>query len=308
MDNPMDNPMEQGVRVSIVTPCYNSAATLEATIQSVLGQTYPHIEYIIMDGGSTDATAEIAARYRDRLLFVSERDRGQSDAINKGWQRSTGQIVAWLNADDQYLPDTVEQAVTWFNQHPETMWLYGTAESIDERGQPFAYRNYRDTWDYAALTAIGCYINQPSVFLRRQVLDEFGYIETALHFCMDYEYWLRIGQTYPAQYVPQVRARIIRASTTKTESGGVARLREVEAVARRYGAADLPGGMRHEWGWVFLEDALKQARQGRWDDAAAAFRQAGRYPAALPRSVVKLIFRLAVPRPVETWLRQRFVR
>jgi len=299
--------MTEPLRVSIVTPCYNSGATLEATIQSILNRTYPHIEYIIMDGGSRDETAQLAARYADRLTFVSEPDRGQSDAINKGWRRSTGHIVAWLNADDQYLLDTVERAVTWFTTHPETLWLYGTAESVDERGRPFAYRNYSAAWDYAALTAVGCYINQPSVFLRRAILAEFGDIETDLHFCMDYEYWLRIGRKYPAQYVPEVRARVIRTRTTKTESGGVSRLREFEGVARRYGAADLPSGAQHEWGWVFLEEALKQAQQGRWDEAAAAFKQAGRYPHALPRSIVKLIFRLAVPRPIETWLRQRLI-
>lgn len=293
--------------VSVITPCYNSAATLEATIQSVLGQTYPNIEYIIMDGASSDATAEVVQPYLPHLTFVSEPDNGQANAVNKGWQRAHGDVLAWLNADDQYTPDTVEIAVRYFDKYPDAMWLYGTATSIDEDGRMFPYRNYRDDWDYASLIEMGCFVNQPSVFLRRQVIDEFGYLDESLHFSLDYEYWLRIGRKYPAHYVPAVKVQIIRASTTKTESGGVPRLREAEAVARRYGAPDLPGGVRHEWGWVFAEDFFRRVRQGRWDAAAEDFRQIWRYPLTLPRSFIKLIIRRLVPRRLETRLRQAFV-
>jgi glycosyltransferase involved in cell wall biosynthesis len=296
------------MRVTIVTPCYNSAATLEATIKSVLAQTYPNIEYIIMDGGSKDNTAEIANRYADKLTFVSEKDNGQADAINKGWRRASGDILAWLNADDHYFPETVQNAVDYFSAHPDAMWLYGTAESINEHGDPFHYRNYRDSWDYDTLVNVGCFVNQPSVFLSRKVIDEFGYIDDSLHFGMDYEYWLRIGKKYPAHYVPSVKVRIIRASTTKTESGGVPRLREVEAIARRYGAKDLPSGTHHEWGWVFAEQTIRDIRAGKWKDAAQNFKQIWRYPTTLPRSFAKLFIRFFVPRRVETWLRQRFVR
>lgn len=294
--------------VTVVTPCYNSAATLQATIESVLGQTYSPIEYIIMDGASRDHTAAVVEPYQARLTFISEPDSGQSNAINKGWRRASGGILAWLNADDQYLPDTVETAVRYFDAHPEAMWLYGSAESITPDGKPFPYRNYRDDWDYRSLVELGCYINQPSVFLRREIVEEFGSIDESLHYGMDYEYWLRIGRKYPAHYVPEVRVRVIRASTTKTESGGVPRLREYEAIARRYGATDLPSGIHHEWGWVFLENMLQNIRRGKWSAAREDFGQIGRYPSTLPRSIEKALFRLLVPRPVEIWLRQRLVR
>ncbi len=294
--------------VTIVTPCYNSAATIEATIQSVLTQSYSQMEYIIMDGGSTDGTVAIAQRYGDRLTLITEPDRGQTDAINKGWRRARGDVLAWLNADDQYTPEAVEIAVRYFEGHPDAQWLYGTAASIDEYGQPFPYRNYRDDWDYETLLKVGNFVNQPSVFLRRQVIEEFGYLDESLHFGMDYEYWLRIGRKYPAHYVPEVNVRIIRASTTKTESGGVPRLREVESIARRYGAQATPKGTQSEWGWVFAEQFLDDVRNRHWRDAGAHFQEIWRYPAMLPRSFSKLLIRKFVPRSLETRLRQTFVR
>ena len=123
--------------------------------------------------------------------------------------------------------------------------------------------------------------NQPSVFLRRRVIEAFGYIDERLQFGMDYEYWLRIGRKYPAHYVPAVNVRIIRASTTKTESGGVPRLREVDSIARRYGALATPGGTQLEWGWVFAEQSL----DARGRDVARCcrhFRRIWRYPARCP--------------------------
>ncbi len=294
--------------VTVVTPCYNSEATIQATIESVLAQVYPHIEYIIMDGASNDATVAIAQRYGDQLTLISERDHGQTGAINKGWRRAQGEVLAWLNADDQYLPDTVEQAMRYFETHPDAQWLYGTAESINEYGQIFPYRNYRDDWSYQTLLDVGSFINQPSVFLRRQVIEEFGYLDESLHFGMDYEYWLRIGQKYPAHYVPSVKVRIIRASTTKTESGGVTRLREVDKIARRYGAQQTPLGTQTEWGWVFAESFFANVGKGRWHDAFADFKQIWRYPSTLPRAFAKLLMRKFVSRSLETRLRQMFVR
>ncbi len=289
--------------VSVVTPCYNSAATIQATIESVIAQTHPQIEYIIMDGGSTDETVAIAQQYGTKLTLISEPDRGQTDAINKGWRRARGDVLAWLNADDQYQPDTVEAALRYFEAHPDAQWLYGSAQSITEDGQPFQYRNYRDDWDYDTLLKVGSFVNQPSVFLRRQVIEEFGYLDESLHFGMDYEYWLRIGRKYPAHYVPAVKVQIIRASTTKTESGGVVRLREIDRIARRYGASATPSGTRSEWGWVFAEAFLADVGKGQWRAAAEHFREIWRYPTTLPRSFTKLFIRKFMPRSLETRLR-----
>ncbi len=122
-------------RVSIVTPSFNQAAFLEETIQSVLSQDYPNLEYIIIDGGSTDGSVEIIKKYADKLAYwVSEKDTGQADAINKGLIRVTGEIVAWLNSDDIYLPGTIRAAVEALQAHPDCGLVYGDVLSVDAKG------------------------------------------------------------------------------------------------------------------------------------------------------------------------------
>ncbi len=295
------------LKVSIVTPCFNSAQTIEATIQSVLGQAYSEIEYIVMDGGSIDGTVEIARRYETRLRLISEPDRGQSDAINKGWKMATGDIVAYLNADDRYFPDTIQNAVDYFNSHAEAMWLYGSARSVDSSGQRFPYRNFPREWNYERLLQVGCYITQPSVFLRHQVIEEFGPIDESLHYTMDYEYWLRIGRKYPGHFVPSVLGEVVRSADTKTETGGRRRLDEAETIARRYGASKFLPGMRHEWAIVTLEAGFQHLRTGQWKQAVQDFRDAGRFPGTLPRSLFKIFLRRFSSTRLETWLRQALV-
>ena len=121
--------------VTIVTPSYNQAAFIERTIQSVLGQDYPDIEYIIMDGGSSDGSAEIIRRYEDRLAYwESVKDKGQTDAINKGFARAHGEILAWLNSDDVLYPHAVSEAVAYLTEHPECGLVYGNCDFIDAEG------------------------------------------------------------------------------------------------------------------------------------------------------------------------------
>lgn len=299
--------MRMSVLVTVITPCYNSASTIEATITSVLTQIYEPIEYIVMDGGSNDGTLDIVRQYQAKLTLVSEPDHGQSDAINKGWQRAKGDILAWLNADDQYLPSTVTNAVHYFETHPSAKWIYGIAESIDETGKQFPFRMGQETWSYGRLLTEGCFINQPSVFLRREIIEEFGYIDDNLHFSMDYEYWLRIGGKYPPHYVPSLKVRVIRTRATKTESGGLHRLREIENLVRHYGASDLPHTMQHEWAVASIESLVRNIKRGSWSDATTDFRQIWRYPRTLPRAAVKLLIRSMIPRWLETRLRQVFV-
>ncbi len=282
------------MRVSIIAPVYNSAAFIEESIQSVLNQTYSNIEYIIMDGGSTDGTVEIAQRYGDRLTIISEPDNGQSDAINKGWKRATGDILAWLNADDLYYPDTVEKAVAHFQANPQTMWLYGLASFLDENGEPGHYRYPTFPWDYDKLLTFGDYIVQPTVFLRREVIEQFGYLDESLHFGMDYEYWLRIGKTYPADYVPAVRAKVKIFQETKSRSGGYKRMQELETMLKRYGVTELPQVLRHQWVEAMLDER--------------DFRRIWRYPRYVLRGSAKWLLRKTMPKQVEKQLRKWFVK
>ncbi len=300
---PMNQPL-----VTIVTPCYNSAQFIEDTIQSVLAQTYPNIEYIVMDGGSTDGTQAIAERYADRLTLISERDRGQTHAINKGWQRAKGDILAWLNADDRYYPDTVEKAVSYLTTHPEIGWVYGYGDSLDINGQPMPFRHPVYAWDYQKLLNRGCYIVQPTVFLRREVFEQNGLLTEELHYCMDYEYWLRIGKRCPAALVPEIRAGVKIFRATKSRSGGYKRIVEIEAMLRHYGASDLPAPMQHEWTMAALSEGMHQLRAGRWGQVRKMLAQAGRYPRTLPRAVTKLLFNAVVPPSLETKIRQTWIR
>ena len=190
-----DNPL-----VSIVTPSYNQAGSWNQTIQSVLGQDYPNIEYLIVDGGSTDGSVEIIQRYADRLAWwVSEPDSGQAEAINKGLKRATGEYVAWLNSDDIYLPGAIRQAVAAFQEDPALGMVFGDALTIDAQGRPLSRLSFGD-WSLLDLVSFRI-ICQPAVFMRRAVLEKAGYLDSAYHFMLDHQLWIRMALAAPIQYV-----------------------------------------------------------------------------------------------------------
>jgi glycosyltransferase involved in cell wall biosynthesis len=192
--------------VSIVTPGRNQGAFLEATLKSVLEQDYPAIEYVVIDGASSDGSPEIIRRYSDRLAYwVSEPDRGQSDAINKGWGHCTGEIFAWLNSDDLLLPGAVASAMRVLDAHPEVGVVYGDTHFIDAAGAPAGTPPPRRDFEFERVL-IGAEnpIAQPSAFIRRRVLDEVGFLDPSLHYFMDWDLWLRIGARYPVMHVPEL--------------------------------------------------------------------------------------------------------
>jgi glycosyltransferase involved in cell wall biosynthesis len=183
--------------VSIVTPCLNAARFIEEAVQSVMSQDYPQIEYIVMDGGSTDGTVEIleraGQRYEGRLRFVSGRDRGAADAINRGFSLSRGQIFTYLSADDVYLPGAVSAAVQALREHPEAAVVYGDAWWIDDAGNRIAPYPVRD-FD-RALLARECFICQPASFLRREAFENAGGMDPEWNLTFDYEFWIRLART-----------------------------------------------------------------------------------------------------------------
>ncbi len=193
------------MRVSIITPSYNQAEYLGQTLRSVIQQAYPNLEYIVVDGGSTDGSVEIIRRYEEHLAWwVSEPDRGQADAINKGLRRASGEIVAWLNSDDLYAPGAVAQAVQVFQNHPEVGLVYGNAVTFDQGGHPLNDLEFGD-WGLEGLLAFRI-ICQPAVFMRRTRLVEAGYLDESYHFLLDHHLWLRIARLAPTLHVPQVWA------------------------------------------------------------------------------------------------------
>ena len=202
--------------VSIVTPSFNQAPYLEATIRSVLEQDYPNLEYIIVDGGSTDGSLEIIRRYAHRLAWwVSEKDRGQTDAINKGFARAKGEILAWLNSDDTYQPGAVSEAAAFLQSRPEVGLVYGEANFIDENGHvighfPAAQTNYR------RLRRGYVHIPQQAAFFRAELWRKVAPLDPSFYFAMDYDLWVRIAALAPIHYVPRTWANFRLHTQGKT--------------------------------------------------------------------------------------------
>ncbi len=225
-------------KVSIVTPSYNQGQYLEETIKSVLEQDYPNLEYIIIDGGSEDNSVEIIKRYAEKYPFiqwVSEKDRGQSHAINKGFKKSTGDIVAWLNSDDVYEKNAIKNQISLLNQNPDVMLVYGDAIIEDEvTGIKEKFKS-AEPFDYYRLIHVNHMIMQPTTFWRRELFDRIGYLDESLYYTMDWDFWIRTGKEHKILYNPQTIARAKDYKTTKTFSGGFPRLKEIKMIQNKYG-------------------------------------------------------------------------
>lgn len=202
--------------VSIITPSYNQARFLEATIKSVLEQDYPNIEYLVVDGGSTDGSVDILHRYADRLAWwVSEKDKGQTEAINKGFAHAKGSILAWLNSDDVYLPGAVREAVDYLQAHPEAGMVYGDANFIDENGAEIGRFPGAQT-DYRRLRQGYVHVAQQSSFFRASLWQQVGPLDPGFYFAMDYDLWVRLAACAPLVYLPRLWASFRLHGDAKT--------------------------------------------------------------------------------------------
>ena len=202
--------------VSVITPSYNQAKFLEATIQSVLSQDYPEVEYIIVDGGSTDGSVDIIKRYSDRLAWwVSERDQGQTDAINKGFARAKGQVLAWLNSDDTYQPGAIRQAADFLQAHAEVGMVYGDTNFIDEAGRQIGRFGAAQT-NYSLLRQGYVHIPQQASFFSADLWQKVGPLDPSFYFAMDYDLWVRLAKLAPLVYNPQLWANFRLHGSGKT--------------------------------------------------------------------------------------------
>lgn len=187
--------------VTIVTPSFNQAPYLETTIRSVLDQDYPNIEYIVMDGGSSDGSTEILERYSDRLAYwESVKDKGQTDAINKGFSHAHGEILAWINSDDVLYPHAVREAAVFLTEHPDHGLVYGNCDFIDANGKVIGRFNARQT-DYKKLTQGYVHIPQQAAFWRADLWNQVGPLDDTIYFAMDYDLWLRLANISEIKYL-----------------------------------------------------------------------------------------------------------
>jgi len=210
------------MRITIVTPSYNQGKFIRQTLENVLvNQDYKDIEHLVIDGGSSDETLEILktykARFPNELTYISEKDSGQSNAINKGFHKATGDIIGWINSDDYYEKNIFKYIVNYFIENPNVDMIYGICHVVDENGnflmdgedshafkkcnidyKEFKYENLMDV--YSGL------IPQPAVFFRKKIFDKVGYLDESLNFVMDYEYWLRIGRVFQIRRVDKLLA------------------------------------------------------------------------------------------------------
>lgn len=203
-------------RISVITPSFNQGEFLEETVQSVINQNYPNLEYIVIDGGSTDTSIEIIKKYESHLAYwVSEKDNGQSHSVNKGFRRATGEIIGWLNSDDTYLQNAFERIITLFKDNPDVDVIYGNFVYIDNHGNWLRKRKVFKNLTIEMLLDHD-YIGQPALFFRRSIFEKIGYLDESLHYSMDWDFVIRLRKNYAMLHCPFYLATYRVNKNTKT--------------------------------------------------------------------------------------------
>lgn len=246
--------MKRWPLISIVTPSYNQGQFIERTIQSVISQDYPRLQYLVMDGGSTDETVKILKKYSSVLSWVSQKDGGQTDAINQGMLQAKGDILAYLNSDDVYLPGTLKKVGRFFVSHPRVNFAYSHGKLINADDELMGFYN-DSAMDYQKLWG-GCGISQPTTFWRRKVYETIGPFNPSYHFTMDYEYWVRVSQQYALHYLPQevwAAARIHEAAKTVSQSQKLFS-DAIRMQKEQYGL------VHHDWIFTYVDGLVHDAK------------------------------------------------
>jgi glycosyltransferase involved in cell wall biosynthesis len=233
------------MKFSIITPSYNRGDFIEETIQSVISQEFNGtLEYLIMDGESKDGTLELLRKYEDKITLISEKDEGYCFAINKGINLATGDVIGVLGSDDLYLPGSFQKVQKYFEENPETKWVYGKCKIINESGNIIwnwitRYKNIMSKKFSLRRLLTENYISEPAVFIKKEVFEEFGVFDHTLKFAMDYDLWLRIARKYPPGIITGYLASFRRHNSSKSEMNYKEQFREQYNVAKRHE----PGGV-----------------------------------------------------------------
>lgn len=228
-----------------------------------MDQDYPNVEYIVVDGGSTDGTVEILKKYEGRLVWISEEDQGQADAINKGFRMAKGDVLGWLNSDDTYLPGAIRKIVDYFQRHPDVGMVYGEGYNIDASGNVIE-RFPTEPFDFERL-AKRCFISQPTAFFRAEVYRAVGPLDVNLNYCLDYDYWIRVANRFRIGHLNEYLANSRLHMSAKTISRQLELINEVlRTVRNHYG--QVPPLWIYIYTHCYLNDKLTPNIYGLYED------------------------------------------
>jgi glycosyltransferase involved in cell wall biosynthesis len=263
-------------KISVITPSLNQGRFLRQCLESVLSQGYPNLELLVIDAGSTDESlALIRERETAISYWVSEPDRGQSDAINKGFARATGELVTWLNADDYYLPGSLERVAEAHGADPAAPFYFGDGLRVDESGATISNFFPPGTlrFDRQALVMGLNYILQPSTFINRRFLEQVGYLDVGLRYGMDSDIWMRLSSVGAPRAIPAVLSATREYATTKTASGSFGRVEELRQISMKHSGLPITPGVL----CYFFHTLYRFAHE-----------EQGVFPAPYPDDVVRL--------------------
>ena len=232
--------------VSVITPAYNQGIFLRDTIESVLSQDYPNIEFLVLNDGSTDETENILKEYTGRIMWETQPNMGQTPTINKGWAKTKGRIITWLNSDDTFLPGGVRTGVEYLMKHPETGIVFGDTLLTKADGTPIDKSPPQPPFDYMRFL-VNCNntVSQPSTFIRREVIEKVGELDPKFYYFMDWDLWLRAGLHFKIDHIDDVMSTYRLHAESKTVAQSLKAAPELEYMYKKYfSRTDLPDEVR----------------------------------------------------------------
>lgn len=253
--------MSSPPRIALITPSCNTGRYVADAINSVLAQEYPNVDYLVMDGGSTDQTLDVLRSFGNRVRWVSQRDEGQSDAIRRGFEQTSGEVLGWLNADDLLAPGALRRISEVFSQDPDIALVYGDASYVDAAGVEIGPCVNVEPFNAKRLFHYSDFIVQPAAFFRRSAYEAVGGLDPKLHYGMDYDLWLKLARAHKVVYLPEQLARYRWLTDNKTAIGGFRRLDELRAVTERHGLGE-PAFLRLERVNLLVRESLRNLQRG----------------------------------------------